>query len=401
MVSMVDYDQASRREILKALSAAGVSGASLRMLSDDVLAETHDDEIPYVRAVRVKNPDKAYKTPEETPPKKKKVHRRVKWSEWARVRAPHIGEKKLKAKIEELSGTNGLVGAGVSNGHVQVTHNTYVTHDGEVIEAPEISKEELEEKLPREVDVTVQYGEREREFHGIPVEVKAGETTADHNCGNGDYTYKYRPVPGGVSGEYDEGRCSIATPAYKNGRVILGAGHCTYDYEGTEQSSDGVGDVAFQPRYNVDYPRIGEVSQVKCFLNDSNYSKYIDGAVIDLDSDVDATSQMGGPQLTYDETITGWLTFDDLAFMEDYNQDLYRQGKNGGRCSGEVTHTSSSDHLVRMAGEGEGGDSGGTIFAKDGDYVDIAAIYHGSGWGDSFGYVIEDFINRFNITSVP
>ena len=112
---------------------------------------------------------------------------------------------------------------------------------------------------------------------------------------------------------------------------------------------------------------------------------------------------MNGPgsALTYDETITGWLTVDELKFMESYNQELYRQGQNGGRCTGEVVRVNESAYEVQMEGEAEGGDSGGPLFSKDGDYADIAAILYGTGWGKTYGYVIEDFINRFNLTSVP
>lgn len=399
---MVDKDQAKRREILKALSAAGVSTASLRLLPDHVIADTDEDEVPILEAVRVKNPSKAYQTEEETPPKKKKVYRRVSWSEWARVQAPYEAEKKVEDQIEKrIDGTNGLVGAGVSNGKVVVTLSNYLNSEGEVSEGPDVTKQEVQERLPREIDATVKYGNKEQEFQDIPIEVEENEIEMAHSCGSAAYHYKYRPVPGGVEGQYDEGDCSLATPAYKNGRVMLGAGHCTYDYEGSETSSDGVGDTAWQPRYTVESPVIGEVTEVKGFRNDPNYTKYIDGAVITLNSDTDATSRMAGEELTYDETITGWLTVDDLKFMEDYNQSLYRQGQTTGRCSGEVTHVDDSDHLVRMKGEGDSGDSGGPLFAKDGDYVDIAAVYHGHQYGESYGYVIEDFINRFNIDSVP
>jgi hypothetical protein len=112
MVSIVDYDQASRREILKALSAAGVSGVSLGMLSDDVLAETHADEIPYVRAVRVKTRRRRTNargdSPEEESPSARRVVRMGQSSSAARRREEAASEGRGTLRDERTRGRRGL-----------------------------------------------------------------------------------------------------------------------------------------------------------------------------------------------------------------------------------------------------------------------------------------------------
>lgn len=405
---MVKYDQASRREIIKGLSALGISATSLRYLSDDVIAETHNDEVPFLHSVRLKNPGKAYTNSEHTPPETEKVYRRIGWGRWARIQSRSEAESKVASKIEELSGTNGQVSASVgtrrSNHGVIVRLETIITNEGDVVASPDISEDEVRERLPREVDVTVTDGEKEREFHDIPVWVQSDKNTPAHSCGSSEYEWNYRPVPGGCSLQYGmPGACTIATPGYKfgSGRVLLGAGHCTYDWEnGEDPETHGEGSTAYQPEYNASSPEIGEVIDVK-YYDDANWDPAVDGAVIELNSYTDATSQMAGTSLTYDEDITGWIGIEAIKTKHEYNQSLYKQGRKYGRCSGEVTGYSETDNYVWISARSEGGDSGGPIFEKNGDQVNIAAVISEGGDGYTKGYMIDDFKERFNIDTIP
>lgn len=406
---MVDFDQASRREIIKALSGLGVSTASIQYLTEDVIAKTHDDEVPLLHSVRIKDSEKAYSTPEHTPPETEKVYQRMGWGEWARIQSRYEAESKIAAEIEKLSGTNGMVSTSVGtqggNRGVTARLTTTLTGDGEVVNAPDISEEEVRKRLSREVDVTVTDGDREREFHDIPVWVKSEEMTLTHNCGSGAYRGEYRPVPGGCQAAYPNEYCTLGTPAYKFGvgRVMLGAAHCTFDYDGGEDpETHGEGSTALQPEYNVINPEIGEVIDVKSHF-DSKWDYLVDGAVIDLNSSTSATNEIAGTSLTYDEQINGWIGYDALKTKETYGQSLYRQGRTSGRCSGVVEDVSTNFNYVEISGVVEGGDSGGPIFEKNGDKANIAATIFGYNSEENYtrGYAIEDFKNRFNIDTIP
>jgi len=404
---MVDFDNLKRREIIKALSGVGVSAASLQYLTDDVIAKTHDDEVPILRRVKLKNPEKAYSNSNHVPPETEEKFQRIGWGRWADIQSCYEAQHKIADQIKQLSGTNGMVTAGVGQHDgkrgVSVSLVTTKTRDGEVQTSHSTSRNEVQSQLPREIDATVSYGNKEREFHNIPVWVKEDEITLAHSCGNEAYQMEYRPVPAGCQGAYNEEYCTIGTPAYKfgTGRVLLGAAHCTYDHDqGGDNEQDGEGSTAWQPEYNASNPEVGTVTDVR-FHKESEWDYLVDGAVIDLNSYTDATGEMAGTSLTYDEQIMGWIGFDALKTKKQAGEPLYRQGRTSGRCSVAIDKVSSANNYVQTDGENSGGDSGGPVFEKDGDKAYIAGIQHGYANGWTRSYAIEHFVNEFGIDTIP
>lgn len=367
-----------RRRYLKNLKALGISGLSLRFLSQNSLAkQTGDlkDEVPYVAYLAANNPEAEFSDADENG--RAPIYRKMAYDEWVYTEGVHnaalaINNKLKKASNSDLITTRvGSAGTGSErNLAVKVDYWKLREVNGST-RTPDIDFESIIDLLPDKQSAEVGEGRNNPSVEGIDVLVdkKVAEQQAYFDS-------KYRPVPGGckiaeagIEG-YDADSGTLGTPAYHHGEnehVMVSAGHLI----------DNSGQRCHQPS-----EPLGGGNRIGYMRENSVLNKF-DAEWIELDPeddfDYDIAADGGGTEGWNIDGIIGWGT---IKGMVDTGYDLYLQGKTTGRNSGELTGydtgTGNNEKRLWIDVDSDKGDSGGPHYRKIGDYIYIAGIH---GWG--------------------
>lgn len=401
-----DLRKMGRRNFLRSLAGIGISGATLRYMTKDALAEVTDNpkkEVPRLRSLRHANHQEVVE--EGKPPEVEPVYDTIPRDEWAVTESAFDAERKINKALRQIDDT-GLVLAGVtettsgqhSKKTVEVRYIERELRSGGSVK-PNVPAEEISKELPSKVTGTAGKGDNAVTVRGIPVTMEKVSQEL-HGCDK--YDDNYRPVPGGCRMRSENKGCgTICTPAYDNERdeyVMVTAGHAI---EGTDSGKD-----VWQP-YDS-YSSIGESD--KGDWEDHPYPGWtsFDAATIDLkDGPYDGVDHIYGfadepSGYVNDVEIYGtiaWISIEDMVGNSSY--ELTKRGSTTGKKSGHIYWASSDAKVFETTAKTKNGDSGGPHFNIDGDFALIAGVHNydalqrdpGSG-----ATAIEAVNNQFNLT---
>jgi hypothetical protein len=390
-----DLQRMNRRSFVKTLSAMGVSATSLKYLSKDALADTTDDpsdEIPVLQFL--KTPDSKEEAEQHSgfsdPIGRVPIYEPVPRDEWLRIEAVHNAAEELQKELQ----SDGIkrVTVGVSsrqNGHhtekvLQVRHRTLKRGLKEY--TPNITIQELEERIPAKVTGSAGKDDYQKEVEDIPVVVRRMETVEQN------YESKYRPVPGGCAIDPETSNAgrqgTLGTPVKQpnsSNDAWVTAAHVVARPAGIGRDDSTITADIYQPHENQD--TIGTAYSWDWWYP-SSYpdpdGEYPADAVVITsdwadDSKFDIACDGSGCSGDYEGwDVKGTVTWDRIKLIEGV-LDHTLQGKTTGRNPGKILSTDWPMYEVDV--DSEKGDSGGPYFESPmyTDEVYIGGIHHGLG----------------------
>ena len=375
-----DLRKMNRRNFVKSLAGIGISGATLRYMTKDALAEVTDNpkkEVPRLRSLRHTNHQEIVE--EGKPPEVEPVYDTIPRDEWAVTESAFDAERKINRAIRQIDDT-GLVLAGVtettsgqhSKKAIEVRYIEHEIPNGEKVK-PNVPAEEISKSLPSKASGTAGKGDNSVTVRDIPVTIEK----VTHELQT-YYDSDYRPVPGGCSMECEgDNPGTTCTPAYDNDTgeyVIVTAAHAITGVEAGHDVEQPV-DTSFDSNY------IGVSTSDAYFLDtaDTNQTLF-DAATVDLEDglgDVDHKYALADNSGGYAEEIYGtiaWASIKDMENNENYK--LTKQGRTTGRKSGHIFWASDTAKVFETTADTKGGDSGGPHFSIDDGLALIAGVHN-------------------------
>lgn len=254
---------------------------------------------------------------------------------------------------------------------------------------PEISLDELREKVPETVSTTVSGGEHETTVENIPTIIEEERQVPDDT-----YFYKqYEPIPGGcyISDTYwmNQSGCTAAAPMYDTDRseyVILTNGHC-FDEDDSGYQHEGY------------HRKFGSVDK-------RTEDGWDDVATITIDENGRASTLHFPKEGSgiYDDPIGGIEGYDKLEDKE--GDKTYEVGKHGQSTGVEEygwideisdSGTTYPNGRIDLLGvEREGGDSGGPYWHRTNGYFYLVGM-HTWGGNQPTGQVMQFVAQNYNL----
>jgi len=395
-----DLRKMGRRNFLKTLAGIGISGATLKYMTKDALAQVTDNpkkEVPRLRSLRHKNHREIVE--DGKPPEVEPVYDTIPRDKWVETESAFDAERKLNQAIRKVDDT-GLVVAGVTettSGHhsqksIEVRYIERKKPSGKTAN-PNVSFEDISEQIPSKVSGTAGEGDNAVTVRDIPVTTKK----VTHEL-QSHYDSEYRPVPGGCSMECEgDGTATTCTPAYDNDlgeHVIVTAGHAITNVESghdVEQPTDAPlwgNHIGTSDKAEWD-------SGARHTTFDAATVDLEDGAVNGVGHKYALADDSGG----YKKSIFGqvsWMTIKTMVGEQSYK--LSKQGRTTKHAEGHIDWASYTAEVFETTAESANGDSGGPHYSTDGELVLIAGV-HGYGANPGSGATaMEDISNEFNLT---
>jgi hypothetical protein len=366
-------------------------------MSQDALAELTDDpteEVPRLSTIEHVNHQEVVE--ENAPPKREPNFYTISRDKWAVVETAHDAKDKVNRMISSIPGTE-HVKAGVTtitNNHrsekaISVTRTVKDSPDSGKI-APEISEQELRDRLPASMSGTAGSDGNKATIEDIPVIVET-ETM----IGQGAYDRKYRPVPGGA--QLDDSLAdgdwigTSGTPAYNKEASkydLVTAGHVVEYVEDIHQPNPG---------NKIGTRRDGKYDSQR----DENWDPGFDAGVINLgpDKKYQLADDSGGYR---DRHIVGVMGRDEIKDREGSSWfELEKQGNKTGLKSGSIKKV--YDVSFETGADNAMGDSGGPHYKETWDSnlgfwrVNVAGIHYAGTGKRSRATMMQEIENRYSM----
>lgn len=397
-----ELQKMSRRLFTKTLAGLGLSAGVINHMTKEALAEQTNDptkEVPRLYGRQVKNPEE-WKDKPRTPENRPEMEERwytIPRSKWVRVETAEDAATTLGGWLDEQFDDD-LLDVAVANEHdrpnsekrlvIKYTKVEAENEHGEreTVDSPDVPFERVEEEAPYEVTGVVGEGDN-REKVDVPVSVER-RTVGTENCGDSDspyFTDYYDPVPAGVKLE----SCTTGAPGYSSnyGYVMTTAGHCY-----------GVGEYTYQPNAS-DISNYFGTTRDRVYHGDDDSADTPDMVYMSQDRGVDYYIGADGGGTDY--YIIGNLYWDNIQDMHDGGiEQMYKQGKATGRCSGSVreTYPDKYPRAFEIGALHDGGDSGGPHFTlNDYDHAYYAGGHIGYTNYHSFAGYWEDHYDMLGL----
>lgn len=405
-----------RRRFLQSLAGLGLSGATLKYMSKESLAQVTSDptsEVPRLFGLRHTNHEEVVMG---AAPKREPIYYTIPRDKWIEVETAQDAGRRVSRLLEAKSVNeqiNTAVSTIVSGQHkrkaviAELITTVIPTANGqERRKTPSISAAELLDILPATITGEVGDGENKHKITDIPVLVRETEETP-----TAYYNHKYRPVPAGCQSQHPDniftewfgGKCTVCAPAYDNGineQVLLTAGHCV----------DGEwGQKAWQPKKPYGGGNLVGKSNRADFQTNSNgdYVVGFDAATIlpeDGISGKDRFASDYGDNSYRNIPIVGMLAWDRIVDGEGSGYTLKKQGRTTGLKRGDINNTYPDYKGFRIDADSDGGDSGGPHYRRehypnyDVTEAYIAGIHNSSNSNGAFATSIEAVEDRWSVT---
>lgn len=416
-----------RRGFLSLLGSIGISAASIRGLSREVLAdEDYSNSVPFTAKYRVRDIERLRNRDPGERLEVEAVAERTPRDEWARNRAVRNAADNLRSKFGK--GSERLrVGIGTNSAGKQVVEVRY-----SLAEVDSSQVVDSLNSLPDTVSAEVGRGKGRspERFENIPVRTR-GAFYQPQACDNpGSYDANYTEVPGGAMATFKEGGTfgteggtgTTATPVYSNDRseyVMLTAGHNFEDPDISDtlvdvhQPCEAEGDICGShiqhgdaPDYKMyaDYDGNGVEGWTRYSMSNLDAGTF--SPVNGHSTEYSLADRGSG----YDELIGGYLS------METIEQgvgtiNMTKQGTTTGRKKGVIEYVDTSAKWFATEAYTEFGDSGGPHFTYESsnnlDDVNIAGVhsvrvFHDGSDQDigSGAYALERILSEYNLSFI-
>lgn len=341
------------------MAGLGISGTTLKFLTQDALAEMTDspsDEVPRLYGYRIAN---SRETLTQQPPEREPIYYTIPRDEWIRTETALDAAGRLRKEFQD--GDFITVGVkAVKSGTksrklaVSVEHTTIEREHG--TQQPQLDFEDIQTKVPSQTSGSVGTGRQKETLNQIPIHVEQRRLKQQVS-----YDSKYRPVPAGcVTRGNNGGRGTIGSPVYDNqidNIAFLTAGHVVKPIY-----------VFNQPSPSTNGSKIG------------TDSRYVDNGSKDIGlidaSAVSKTYRLAGGSGGYGDDIIGILSDDRINDLLGSNGVLRQQGSSTGNQSGELTK--ADDTRLQLDTSPKSGDSGGPFYEIQSDGLYVAGIF---AWG--------------------
>lgn len=396
-----DITLGSRRSFTKSLAAFGVTGQTLKHLTEHQFEELIGDiekEVPYIAYWRGTRDENGSPTMEP-------IYDTWERDRWAIIKGTEKAAAQIRKRIQNQFEIDLIsVGSSVSPSGVNTQPRAVTVKllsysgDGDQKTSPDVAVEELREFLPDMVTETLSRKDSNRswEVEDIPVVLEEDERSTWNGCKTYYYNDNYGDldIPAGakikVSKDLaDPDAGTFGTPAWDRQRsetVMVSAGHLWKD-------TGDDGDWAWQPNVS-DSDKDGTVYVQ---VNNENHPDP-DYALLSPNDDsyVYEFADDSGGTTGY---IAGYVTKDTLQSDIDAETVYYKRGAKTGLEYGKIEHVDTYNKQVETNILGDEGDSGGPFYKLHNGDAYIGGIVNG-GYGNScpdtdmFGTYMEHIVKE-------
>lgn len=359
-----------KRRFLKVLSGMGLSGTTLRYLTQDAAAGLTEDlkqEVPYVKAL--KNLDE--------PGERKPIYDTMDRELWVRRESAFDAAQKIKEQLRNRFDTTGISIAAAlrtkgtpSDGYeIEVAYRKrrQLVHGRDELtwttETPAVSKSTLTDALPTTITGEAPSDDSSERVEDMQVKL-VEETTVD----TAYYDEEYRPVPGGCQIVIGSTGAMAHKQSDVSKTVMLSSGH---GVEGSATDGDG----------KIEQPTGGAVMGYPGdYENDHSGSENVDFGEIEPKSGVDLTDRFAEDGGGYTTThISGIVTWDYIT-GDGSGELVNKRGASTGHTTGYFTKfdNSTNDKVYHTDVECYNGDSGAPHYVfVDGSLYIVGILSNG------------------------
>lgn len=359
-----NYLNTGRRSLIKSLvTTTGISALIPKLVRGD-------KPIEYIKYYRHSNHNRIK---QGESPTYDKIYNEMEGSHWGKLKTAENATNELIKYLRKEFGRDRISGIHVGTDYSEGSGLTarYDTSNC----GPEISYNQLVEKLPNEVKGEASPKGRSRTFERFfSVESEKIDKIKD-DCNGSHFDSDYQQsIPGCSAYQNDSGGiCTFGTPAINdnNDKIMITAGHCvdstTYVYQPDTNSVEDGWVYTYKDQGNIDdcANSVTDWAEIRP-KNNANY-KYT------------FSDDSGG----YIGDILGTITWTEIQSMAANNENIskrgWRTGSHSGPVQGTDTECNTGTRYLWSQVERGGGDSGGPYYVSEDSDGDLSPEFYIAG----------------------